>query len=155
MQYDAPVTTIDAPLRVESKVDESGEFEIRVTPGGKKVENILVQIPLNSTITGATSTRPSKGEYSTSSKALTWTIPDDKPAVGMLGAGRPGYVLKGQFIGEENMILPTDVIVRCKCKGWLASGVAVGGLKVTGAGRGGIYRGVKGITNIEFIARLR
>jgi hypothetical protein len=148
---------------VESKLDETGEFEIRVTPGGKKIENIVVQIPLNSTITGTTSTRPSKGDYSTSAKALTWTIPNDKPAAGMLGAGRPGYVLKGQFTGNEDMIHPTDVIVKCKCQGWLASGITVGGLKVTGAGipditgvgRGGIFKGVKGITHIELILRLQ
>lgn len=85
----------------------------------------------------------------------------------MLGAGRPGFVLKGQFTGggdaeQEDMILPSDVVVRFSCQGWLASGVTVGGLRVTGtgvadgigSGRGGIYKGVKGITNIEVIVRL-
>ena len=93
---------------------------------------------------------------------MTWTIPNDKPSAGMLGAGRPGYVLKGQFTGDEDIILPSDVVVRFTCQGWLASGVTVGGLRVTGTGvadgvgtgRGGIYKGVKGITNVEVTVRL-
>lgn len=156
------VNNIDIPIRIEAKLDETAEFEIRLTPGGKKLEDLTITIPLNPTITGATNTRPSRGDFVTTSKLLTWTIPNDKPSAGMLGAGRPGYVLKGQFTGDDDMILPSDVVVRFTCQGWLASGVTVGGLRVIGTGvadgvgkgRGGIYKGVKGITNIEVIVRL-
>jgi hypothetical protein len=154
--------SIDIPIRVETKLDATGEFEIRLTPGGKKLDDLIVTIPTNSTITGTTNTRPSRGDFSMSSNALTWTISNDKTSAGMLGAGRPGYVLKGQLTGEEDMILPSDVIVRFTCQGWLASGVTVGGLRVSGtgvadgvgSGRGGVYKGVKGITNVEAIIRI-
>jgi hypothetical protein len=149
-------------MRIETKLEDTGEFEVRLTPGGKKIDDLTITIPLNSTITGTTNTRPSKGEFSTTSNMLLWTISNDKTSAGMLGAGRPGYVLKGQFTGEEDSILPSDVVVRFTCQGWLASGVTVGGLRVTGAGvadgvgtgRGGIYKGVKGITNVEAVVRL-
>lgn len=163
LDYDTPdVNNIDIPIRIETKLEDTGEFEVRLTPGGKKIDDLTVTIPLNSSITGTTNTRPSKGEFSTTSKELIWTISNDKTSAGMLGAGRPGYVLKGQFTGEEDIILPSDVVVRFSCQGWLASGVTVGGLRVTGAGvadgvgtgRGAIYKGVKGITNVEAIVRL-
>ena len=97
----------------------------------------------------------------TTDKALTWTIPNDKPSAGVLGGGRPGYVLKGQFTGDD-MILPSDVVVKFTCQGWLASGVTVGGLRVSGTGvadgigstRSGIFKGVKGVTNVQVIVRL-
>ena len=77
----------------------------------------------------------------------------------MLGAGRPGYALKGQFTGGEDVVWPSDVVVRFTCQGWLASGVTIGGVRVTGAGvpdtsKGGIYKGVKGMTKVEVIVRL-
>jgi hypothetical protein len=79
-----------------------------------------------------------------------------------LGAGRPGYALKGQFTGGEGVVWPSDVVVRFTCQGWLASGVTIGGVRVVGAGvpdgvgtlKGNIYKGVKGITNVEVIVRL-
>ena len=156
------MSSIDIPIRVETKLEATGEFEIRLTPGGKKLDDLIVTIPTNSTITGTTNTRPSRGDFSMSANALTWTISNDKTSAGMLGAGRPGYVLKGQLTGEEDMILPSDVIVRFTCQGWLASGVTVGGLRVSGtgvadgvgSGRGGVYKGVKGITNVEAIVRI-
>ena len=156
------MNNVDIPIRIETKLEDTGEFEVRLTPGGKKIDDLTVTIPLNSTITGTTNTRPSKGDFTSTSKTLLWTISNDKTSAGMLGAGRPGYVLKGQFTGEEDIILPSDVVVRFTCQGWLASGVTVGGLRVTGAGvadgvgtgRGGIYKGVKGITNVEAIVRL-
>jgi AP-3 complex subunit mu len=163
LDYETPdINTIDIPVRVETKLEDTGEFEIRLTPGGKKIDDLIVTIPLNSTITGTTNARPSRGDFTTSSSALTWTISNDKTSAGMLGAGRPGYVLKGQFTGEEDMVLPSDVVVRFACQGWLASGVTVGGLRVSGtgvtdgvgSGRGGVYKGVKGITNVEAIVRL-
>jgi Adaptor complexes medium subunit family len=163
LDYETPdVNNIDNPIRIEAKLEETAEFEIRLTPGSKKLEDLIITIPLNSTITGTTNTRPSRGDFVTTSKSLTWTIPNDKPSAGMLGAGRPGYVIKGQFTGDEDIVLPSDVIVQFICQGWLASGVTVGGLRVTGAGvadgvgtgRGAIYKGVKGITNIEVTARL-
>jgi AP-3 complex subunit mu len=163
LDYDTPdMNNIDIPIRIETKLEDNGEFEVRLTPGGKKIDDLTATIPLNSTITGTTNTRPSKGDFSTTSKTLLWTISNDKTSAGMLGAGRPGYVLKGQFTGEEDIILPSDVVVRFTCQGWLPSGVTVGGLRVTGAGvadgvgtgRSGIYKGVKGITNVEAIVRL-
>jgi hypothetical protein len=162
LDYETPdMNNIDIPVRVETKLEPTGEFEIRLTPGGKKLDDLIVTILLNSTITGTTNIRPSRGDFSTSSNALTWTISNDKTSAGMLGAGRPGYVLKGQLTGED-MILPSDVVVRFTCQGWLASGVTVGGLRVSGigvadgvgSGRGGVYKGVKGITNVEAIVRL-
>lgn len=164
LSYETPdINNIDIPIRIEAKLEDSNaEFEIRLTPGGKKIDDLSVTIPLNSSITGTANTRPSRGDFITNSKSLIWTIPNDKTSAGMLGAGRPGYVLKGQFTGEEDIIFPSDVIVRFTCQGWLASGVTLGGLRVTGAGvldgigsgRGGIYKGVKGITNIEVTVRL-
>jgi len=163
LDYETPdINNIDIALRIEAKLEDTAEFEIRLTPGGKKLDDLIVIIPLNSTITGTTNTRPSRGDFSTTSKSLTWTIPNDKASAGVLGAGRPGYVLKGQFTGDEDIILPSDVVVRFTCEGWLASGVTVGGLRVTGTGvadgvgtgRGGVYKGVKGITNVEVTVRL-
>jgi AP-3 complex subunit mu len=163
LDYETPdIHNVDIPLRTEAKLENTGEFEIRLTPGGKKIEELTVIIPLNTSITGTTNTRPSRGDFTTTSKTLTWTVPNDKTSAGMLGAGRPGYVLKGQFTGEENMVLPSDVVVKFSCQGWLASGITVGGLRVTGTGvadgmgstRGGVYKGVKGITNVEVIVRL-
>jgi hypothetical protein len=157
------VNNIDVPLRIDAKIEDTAEFEIRLTPGSKKMEDLTVIIPLNSTINGITNTRPSRGDFNTiTSKSLTWTIPNEKPSAGILGAGRPGYVLKGQFTGDDDIILPSDVVVRFTCQGWLASGVTVGGLRVSGAGvadgvgtgRGGIFKGVKGLTNVEVIVRL-
>jgi AP-3 complex subunit mu len=162
LDYETPnVNNVDVPIRIETKLDESGEFEVRLTPGGKKVEDLTVTIPLNPTITGTTNTRPSRGDFTTTTTALTWVIPNDKPSAGMLGGGRPGYVLKGQFTGED-MIPPSDVVVKFMCQGWLASGVTVGGLRVSGtgvadgigSGRGGVFKGVKGITNVQVIVRL-
>lgn len=163
LDYETPdATNIDIPLRIESKIDETGEFEIRLTPGGKIVDDLKVTIPLNPTITGTVNTRPSRGDFDTTAKALIWTIPGDKTSAGILGGGRPGYVLKGQFKSEEDTILPSDVVVTFTCQGWLASGVTVGGLRVTGAGvpdgvgagKGAIYKGVKGITKVELVGRL-
>jgi len=163
LDYETPeINVIDVPIRVDAKIDGNGEFEVRLTPGGKKLEDLTVIIPLNPTITNVTNGRPSRGDFSTTSKELKWIIPNDKPSAGMLGAGRPGYVLKGQFTGDEDIILPSDVVVRFTCQGWLASGVTVGGLRVTGtgvvdgvgSGRGGIYKGVKGITKVEVTVRL-
>lgn len=134
---------------------------MRVTPGAKKLDDIVVVIPLNPTV-NVTNTRPSRGDFSTTSQALTWTIPNDKTSAGMLGAGRPGYALKGQFTGAEDVIFPSDVVVRFMCQGWLASGVTIGGVRVAGAGvpdgagtmKGSIYKGVKGMTKVEVIVRL-
>lgn len=164
LDYETPdMNTMDVPLGIEARLEDTAEFEIRLTPRAKKVEDLIVTVPLNATITGTANTRPSKGDFSTTSMALIWTIPNDnKPSAGMLGAGRPGYVLKGQFTGEEDINLPSDIVVRFTCQGWLASGVTIGGLRVTGTGvpiglgtgRGGIYKGVKGITNVEVTIRL-
>lgn len=105
--------------------------------------------------------RPTKGDITTNSRELKWTIPNDKVSVGTLGGGRPGYALKGQFVGEEGMMLPSDMVVTFTCQGWLASGVTVGWLRVTGTGvvdgpttgRGGVYKGVKGMTKAEVMIR--
>jgi len=159
LEYDTPdLNTVDIPIRIDAKLDETGEFEVRLTPGGKKLDEITVIIPLNATI-GVMNTRPSRGEFVTTSHMLTWTIPNDKTSAGMLGAGRPGYALKGQFTGGEDVIWPSDVVVRFACQGWLASSVTIGGVRVTGTGvpdtsKGGIYKGVKGMTNVEVIVRL-
>jgi hypothetical protein len=162
LDYETPdINHIDVPIRIDPKLDENGEFEIRLTPGGKKLDDLILTIPLNSTITGTTNTRPSRGDFTTTPTSLTWVIPNDKPSAGTLGGGKAGYVLKGQFTGE-NMVLPSDVVVNFKCQGWLASGVTVGGLRVSGtgvadgvgSGRGGVFKGVKGLTNAEVIVRL-
>lgn len=106
--------------------------------------------------------RPSKGDITTNARELRWTIPNDKTSAGTLGGGRPGFGLRGQFIEEEDMVMPSDVVVSFTCQGWLASGVTVGALRVTGTGvvdgpamgRGGVYKGVKGITKVEVVVRL-
>jgi hypothetical protein len=59
-------------------------------------------------------------------------------------------------------VWPRDVVVQFMCQGWLASGVTIGGVRVAGAGvpdgvgtlKGDIYKGVKGITNVEVKVRL-
>jgi AP-3 complex subunit mu len=163
LEYGTPeVSYIDLPFRVETKLEDTGDFEIRLMPGGKKIDDLTVTIPLNSTITGTANTRPSRGDFFKTSSSLVWTIPKDKTSAGVLGAGRPGYALKGQFTGDENLILPSNVVVQCACQGWLASGISVSGLRVAGtgvpdgvgSGKGGIYKGVKGITKVQVIVRL-
>jgi hypothetical protein len=164
LAYDYPdPSPIDLPLRIETKLDaNTGDFELRLTPGGKKLDDLTCLIPLNDTITGTPNMRPSKGDIMTNARELKWSIPNDKTSAGTLGGGRPGYGLKGQFVGDEGVVLPSDVVVTFTCQGWLASGVTVGGLRVTGTGvvdgpgmgRGGVYKGVKGITKVEVAVRL-
>src|SRR5271169_5386192 len=61
LDYETPdINSIDVPLRIEAKLDDTAEFEIRLTPGGKKIEDLTIIIPLNTTITGTANTRPSK-----------------------------------------------------------------------------------------------
>ena len=41
LDYETPdVNNIDIPLRVEAKLEDTAEFEIRLTPGGKKLEDL-------------------------------------------------------------------------------------------------------------------
>jgi AP-3 complex subunit mu len=162
LEYETPeIVAVDLPIRIEGKVEDTGEFEIRLTPSGTKFDDLLVSMALNPTITGTVNTRPSKGDFSILSDTLIWTIPNDKSSAGVLGGGRPGYVLRGQFSGHENMMPPCDITVEYSCEGWLASGITVSGLRVSGAavaegGRGGqgIFKGVKGITKVQIVARL-
>ena len=164
LDYDYPdPNPIDLPLRIDHKLDETtGEFDLRITPGNQKLDDLTCLIPLNSSITGTPNMRPTKGDITTNARELKWTIPNDKVSAGTLGGGRPGFALKGQFVGEEGMMLPSDLIVTFTCQGWLASGVTVGWMRVTGtgvvdgpaAGRGGVYKGVKGMTKAEVMVRL-